>query len=56
MEAEAELEAAKTKSIIAEAKAEAVKRKSMEAEAEDGGSNKHLPLPFVLEFLLIDFL
>ena len=44
MEAEAEAEAVKTKSMEAEAEAEAVKAKSMEAEAE-AEAVKNLPLP-----------
>ena len=44
MEAEAEAEAVRTKSMEAEAEAEAVKAKSMEAEAE-AEAVKNLPLP-----------
>ena len=44
MEAEAEAEAAMTKSMEAEAEAEAVKANSMEAEAE-AEAVKNLPLP-----------
>ena len=46
MEAEAEAEAVRTKSMEAEAEAEAVKAKSMEAEAE-AEAVKDLPLPLL---------